>query len=52
MAATCALPLLREKTRGKEVGVDPSEGMIKKTREKFSGDDIQYLSLIAVKLEN
>lgn len=34
--------LIREKTRGRVVGVDPSEGMIEKAQEKYSNHDIIF----------
>ncbi|MGD8258431.1 MAG: methyltransferase domain-containing protein [Desulfobacterales bacterium] len=34
--------LIRAKTRGKVVGVDPSDGMIEKAKEKFLNQDISF----------
>ena len=43
--------LIREKTRGKVVGVDPSEGMIKKATEKYAGDNILFFNLAVEQLD-
>ena len=34
--------LIRAKTSGKVVGVDPSDGMIEKAKERFSNQDISF----------
>jgi trans-aconitate 2-methyltransferase len=43
--------LIKEKTKGKVVGVDPSVGMIKKAREKFSDQDISFRVCSAEQLD-
>lgn len=45
------LKLIREKTEGKVVGVDPSEGMIKKAKEKLSNQNISFRICSAEQLD-
>jgi ubiquinone/menaquinone biosynthesis C-methylase UbiE len=42
---------IQEKTKGKVVAVDPSEGMIKKAQEKFSSQDILFRVCSAEQLD-
>jgi ubiquinone/menaquinone biosynthesis C-methylase UbiE len=43
--------LIREKTKGKVIGVDPSDGMIEKAKEKFSNQDISFRVCFAEQLD-
>ena len=43
--------LIRDKTSGKVVGVDPSEGMIEKAHNKFSHQDISFHVCFAEQLD-
>lgn len=43
--------LIRERTRGRIVGVDPSSGMIEKARERFGNQDISFHVGAAEKLD-
>jgi trans-aconitate methyltransferase len=43
--------LIKEKTKGKVIGVDPSKGMIKKAHEKFSSHDISFQVYSAEELD-
>lgn len=43
--------LIREKTRGKVVGVDPSDGMIEKAQERFSNQGISFRVCSAEQLD-
>ena len=43
--------LIRETTKGKVIGVDPSDGMIEKAKENYSDQDIIFRNCSAEQLE-
>src|SRR3989339_1928373 len=45
------LKIIKEKTKGRVVGIDPSEGMIEKAREKFSHQGITFRVCSAEQLD-
>lgn len=43
--------LIKEKTKGRVVGIDPSEGMIEKAQKKFSQQGISFRVCSAEQLD-